>query len=90
MKFERRSDHSFSNPSLAAWTARGLFLIGVRFIGHEPKYPETGPLVDGMPSESKSINHAFEGDLGSFMCLTSDVDIASRPCYVCLESHPVL
>ena len=67
MKVGRRSDHSFSNPSLVAWAARGMFLIGVWFIGHEPKYPETGPLVDGVPSKSKSINHAFVGDLGYFM-----------------------
>ena len=44
------------------------FLIGVWFIGYEPKYPETGSLVDGMPLKSKSINHAFVGDLGYFMC----------------------
>src|SRR5438270_1321848 len=70
MSVERRSGHFFSNPGLivsSTWTAKGLFLIGVRFIGHEPKYPETGPLVDGMPSKSKSINHAFVGDLGYSM-----------------------
>src|SRR5436189_1614294 len=71
MRVERRKDRSVSNPGLTAstsWTARGLFSIGVRSIGHEPKYPETGPLVDGMPSKSKSINHAFVGDLGYFLC----------------------
>src|SRR4051812_32937081 len=57
-----------SSTTPIVWTARGLFLIGIRFIGYEPKYPETGPLVDGLPSKSKSINHAFVGDLGSFMC----------------------
>src|SRR3954467_14220353 len=82
MKFERRSDHSFSNPSLAAWTARSLFLIGVWFIGHESKYPETGPLVDGMPSKSKSINHAFVGDLGYFMCHRAKVHNALGLCSV--------
>src|SRR3954471_22526290 len=82
MRVERRRDHSFSNPSLAARTARGLFLIGVRFIGHEPKYPETGPLVDGMPSKSKSINHAFVGDLGYFMHHRAKVHNALGLCSV--------
>src|SRR3954470_12927173 len=80
MRVERRRDHSFSNPSLAARTARGLFFIGVWFIGYEPKYPETGPLVDGMPSKSKSINHAFVGDFGYFMCSRAKVHNAPGLC----------
>src|SRR5436189_3972477 len=85
MRVERRKDRSVSNPGLTAstsWTARGLFSIGVRSIGHEPKYPETGPLVDGMPSKSKSINHAFVGDLGYFMHHRAKVHNALGLCSV--------
>ena len=60
----------------------GLLLIGVRSIGNESKYPETGPLVDGMPSESKSINHAFVGDLGYFMHHRAKVHNALGLCSV--------
>ena len=65
------------------------FEVGVRFFGLEPKYPETGPLVDGMSSWSKSINHSFEGDLGYFMCLASNVYNALGLGCVYLDFHSV-